>query len=382
MRPWPRRASVAPRARRSRSIVGSDSWVPSLEARARSESSPGGPFAHHDGPRRPAYRRRPASWCRARRCCSVRRRSSSAGCSTGPNLPFQAGILTVRLALAVVGLRYVVEGAEHILDRPAVYCVNHTSNVEPPILFAALRRLTPRLHILYKAELRKLPILNLGFDLVGFVPIDRGNREQTTQAIDTASRRLNAGDSFLIFPEGTRIAHRRAAAVQQGGVRDGDARRRPIVPIAISGARDAMRKGSPIIRPATVRLRLGAPIETRGLGERSPRRAGTLGAGGSAAAAGRADLAGGRRGRQRETMELLVTLGRTLGFSFAAGVNLYATVAILGLASRFDWVDLPPQFEVFDNNWVIGIAHRLLRRSSSSPTRCRGSTRRGTPCTR
>ena len=37
-------------------------------------------------------------------------------------------------------------------------------------------------------------------------------------------------------------------------------------------------------------------------------------------------------------MELLTTLGRTLGFSFAAGINLYATVAILGLASRFDWV--------------------------------------------
>jgi hypothetical protein len=55
-------------------------------------------------------------------------------------------------------------------------------------------------------------------------------------------------------------------------------------------------------------------------------------------------------------MELLVTLGRTLGFSFAAGVNLYATIAILGLASRFDWVALPPQFAVFDSNWVIGIA--------------------------
>jgi hypothetical protein len=55
-------------------------------------------------------------------------------------------------------------------------------------------------------------------------------------------------------------------------------------------------------------------------------------------------------------MELLVTLGRTLGFSFAAGVNLYATVAILGLAARFDWVALPPQFAVFDSNWVIGIA--------------------------
>jgi len=55
-------------------------------------------------------------------------------------------------------------------------------------------------------------------------------------------------------------------------------------------------------------------------------------------------------------MDLLTTLGRTMGFSFAAGINLYATVAILGLASRFDWVTLPPQFKVFDNDIVIGTA--------------------------
>jgi hypothetical protein len=55
-------------------------------------------------------------------------------------------------------------------------------------------------------------------------------------------------------------------------------------------------------------------------------------------------------------MEPLITLGRTLGFSFAAGVNLYATVAIIGLASRFGWVDLPPQFRIFDNDVVIAAA--------------------------
>ena len=55
-------------------------------------------------------------------------------------------------------------------------------------------------------------------------------------------------------------------------------------------------------------------------------------------------------------MEVLTTLGRTLGFSFSAGINLYATVAILGLASRYGWVTLPPQFKVFDNDVVIGAA--------------------------
>ena len=57
--------------------------------------------------------------------------------------------------------------------------------------------------------------------------------------------------------------------------------------------------------------------------------------------------------------ESLTTLGRTLGFSFAAGINLYATVAILGLASRYGWVALPPQYQVFDNNWIIGTAIAL-----------------------
>jgi hypothetical protein len=55
-------------------------------------------------------------------------------------------------------------------------------------------------------------------------------------------------------------------------------------------------------------------------------------------------------------LDLLPTLGRTLGFSFAAGINLYATVAILGLASRYGWVELPEQFRVFDNDFVIGAA--------------------------
>jgi hypothetical protein len=55
-------------------------------------------------------------------------------------------------------------------------------------------------------------------------------------------------------------------------------------------------------------------------------------------------------------VEVLTALGRTMGFSFAAGINLYATVAMLGLASRFDWVSLPPQFKVFDNDIVIASA--------------------------
>jgi len=58
-------------------------------------------------------------------------------------------------------------------------------------------------------------------------------------------------------------------------------------------------------------------------------------------------------------VDLLISLGRTLGFSLTSGVNLYATVAVLGLASRFQWVTLPPQYQIFNNDWVIGGAITL-----------------------
>lgn len=55
-------------------------------------------------------------------------------------------------------------------------------------------------------------------------------------------------------------------------------------------------------------------------------------------------------------MEWIAALGRTMGFSFAAGINLYATVAILGLASRYNWVSLPAQYQAFDNDVIIAAA--------------------------
>lgn len=55
-------------------------------------------------------------------------------------------------------------------------------------------------------------------------------------------------------------------------------------------------------------------------------------------------------------MDSLTALGRLLGFSFAAGVNLYATVALLGLTSRYGWVSLPAQYQAFDSDLVIGAA--------------------------
>ena len=183
-----------------------------------------------------------------------------------PEILYTVGRLGVRIGLALSGIRYHVEGSEHIQrHRAAVYAVNHASNVEPPILFNALHELFPRLRILYKAELRKLPVLVRAFDLAGFVPLERGNPEQSLPAIDGAANALRAGNSFLIFPEGTRSRTGALLPFKKGGFIMALKAQAPIVPVAISGARSAMRKGSPIIYPVDVLVRFGGPVETVGV---------------------------------------------------------------------------------------------------------------------
>ena len=181
-------------------------------------------------------------------------------------LLYQIGRGGVRLGLFLSGVRLRIEGGEHIQrDRAAVYAVNHTSNVEPPILFEALHPIFPRLRVLYKAELRRLPILVRAWDLAGFVPLERGNREQSLPAIDQAADALRDGASFLIFPEGTRSGTGALLPFKKGGFIMAIKGQAPIVPVAILGARDAMRKGSFVIQPVTVRVRFGRPVETTGL---------------------------------------------------------------------------------------------------------------------
>ena len=169
----------------------------------------------------------------------------------------------VRLGLAVAGITYRVSGTENLpLGRAAVYCANHQSNIDPPVLFTSLHS---RMHIVYKAEINAIPLLARAFRHGGFVPIDRRNKEAAMRSLEAGARSIASGNSFLIFPEGTRSKTAEMLPFKKGGFLMALKAQAPIVPVAISGGRDAMRKGSRIIRPVTISIRVGAPIETAGM---------------------------------------------------------------------------------------------------------------------
>ena len=175
---------------------------------------------------------------------------------------YALGHAGVWLALTLAGIRYRVAGRERVSATAVVFCSNHESNVDPPVLFQALH---PQLHVLYKAELHRFPIMGTVFDVGGFVPIDRGDRNKAMASIARGAESLRVGNSFLIFPEGTRSRTGHLLPFKKGGFIMAIQAQVPIVPVAVQGGRAAMRKGGALVCPVRVSVRLGTPIPTAGL---------------------------------------------------------------------------------------------------------------------
>ena len=128
-------------------------------------------------------------------------------------------------------------------------------------------------HPVQGGDRTRFPLLARAFRHGGFIPVDRRNKEAALRSIEAGAESIRSGNSFLIFPEGTRSRTDELLPFKKGGFIMAIKAQAPIVPVAIQGGRAAMQRGSKIIRPVTVSIRVGEPIETAGPHARRPRRA-------------------------------------------------------------------------------------------------------------
>ena len=142
----------------------------------------------------------------------------------------------------------------------AVYAANHQSQFDIPALVLAM---PVDFRVVAKRSLLYVPVFGWALWLAGFIFIDRSNREQAIKSLDRAAGRLRCGTSLAIFAEGTRSPDGTLLPFKRGGFVLAIQAGVPVVPVTITGGRAVMPKGRLWIRPGTLEVHFGAPIETR-----------------------------------------------------------------------------------------------------------------------
>jgi 1-acyl-sn-glycerol-3-phosphate acyltransferase len=166
-----------------------------------------------------------------------------------------------RLLLGICRVKVEVRGAEKIVPPgPYVFLSNHQSQFDIP---AAAVTIPIQFRILAKKELFHIPVFGWVLRLSGFVGIERENREKAIRSLDEAARRIRRGRSLLIYAEGTRSPDGSLLPFKKGGFILAIQAGVPVIPLTVLGSRKVLPKGSLRIRPGTIHVVVGDPIDPR-----------------------------------------------------------------------------------------------------------------------
>src|ERR1700726_4136229 len=178
--------------------------------------------------------------------------------SRNPNPLYWAGINGVMFFVRAVGVRVRVVGTERIPAGTCLFVANHTSSADAPAVVGAIPR---RIAILLKESLFTYPIVGQAFRLAQFIPVNRKDRDSALESLEQAIESLRAGQSFLIYPEGTRSPDGRLQEFKKGAVVMAIKAGVPIVPVVCSGAHRVVQKRSLMICPGEILVEFLEPID-------------------------------------------------------------------------------------------------------------------------
>src|SRR6267142_1596664 len=164
--------------------------------------------------------------------------------------------------LRAVGIKIRVHGMENAAGgEPHIFASNHVSWFDVP----ALAKVLPRYKFVAKAELFKVPIFGGGMRAVGMIEIQRENRKAAFGAYEVAAERIRAGNSVVVFPEGTRGHEYPLRPFKKGPFVLAIAAGVPIVPILVHGTIEIMPRHSLWAHPGTIDIHLLEPVSTTGV---------------------------------------------------------------------------------------------------------------------
>src|SRR5437868_12918448 len=184
--------------------------------------------------------------------------------SRNPNPLYWAGVKGIVYLIRLVGVKIRIVGRERIPEGVCLFVANHTSSADAPAVVGAIPR---RIAILLKESLFRWPIVGQAFWAAQFIPVNRSARDAAIASVEKATRALKSGQSFLIYPEGTRSPDGRLQEFKKGAVVMAIKAGVPIVPMACSGAHRIMEKHSLVIHPGEIVVEFLERSEERRVGK-------------------------------------------------------------------------------------------------------------------
>lgn len=164
-----------------------------------------------------------------------------------------------RLICRASGVEVTVVGLDHLPGSgPYIFAANHQSQFDIMVLQGYL---DVDCRWLAKKELFLVPIWGAAMRRAGYIPVDRSHGRQAMKSLEEAARRIADGTSVIIFPEGTRCVDGLLQPFKAGAMLLAIKAGVPIVPMAIKGTHQVMPKGSLLISPGQVSIRVGTPID-------------------------------------------------------------------------------------------------------------------------
>lgn len=168
-----------------------------------------------------------------------------------------------RILLRISGIHAESQGVERLDPaRSYVLAANHCSYMDTPLVLATIPL---EFRFFAKKGLFLIPLMGTHLYRAGHIPVVRDNPRASIKSMAEGARLIRErGISVLLFPEGGRnegelreFKEGAAYVAIKAGV--------PIVPMGILGTREVLPIHNWLVRPGTVRLVVGEPIETVGL---------------------------------------------------------------------------------------------------------------------
>ena len=155
-------------------------------------------------------------------------------------------------------VKVVIKGLEKInSDQNYIYIANHQSIFDILSWEAAFPY---QFKWIAKKELLKIPLVSWGLKHGAGITFDRSNLEEARKSASVALEKLQKGDSFFFFPEGTRSEDGKIQPFKRGAFLLASKANVPLVPVVIDGSNKIKPKNGFFVHPGTITINILNPI--------------------------------------------------------------------------------------------------------------------------